>query len=534
MSSPAQPKAHAKSAEESIRAPEIQRSDSVRSVELDGHNENDENTSISPKSDEYKPPHTVLTVNEKYVLVLIASSVSIWSAMGSPIYYPALGTIEKQFDISEEMVNISVVVYFLCQGTFPTISAGLADIYGRRPVILASLVVFIGASIGVAVTRSYTVLLILRCIQSAGISPTVAVGSGVVGDFTERHERGSFMGIQGGLTLLGQAFGPLIGAGLIAGFDWRAIFWFLAIGGGCSLCITSLILPETKRTIVGNGSVKPRVAINVAPILLLPYYKKKWKLSDPDYGTVPAGEKPDLLAPLKILVKPEVIICLMNGAIHFACWTVSLTCLTTQLAKTYGYSVMTIGLCYLPVGMGGLIGSVVSGKLLDLSYRKLHKIHLNNIEKGTIPANTPFNVIRSRIVVVFPFVLLGDGFCLIYGWCLYKHVHIAVICVTSFFLSLGCLSVVNSNMTLMVDLYPSQSSAAASCVNLTRCLISALFVGVLTYMNKAMTVGGTLTFLPMTGVLFAISLIIPMKYANKWREARELKAAAKADSKADK
>nr|QFR37079.1 MFS transporter [Cyberlindnera americana] len=480
---------------------------------------------IEKSREDLKPPYTVYSRTEKYILVLLAASICCWSTIGSPIYYPALGTIEKEFNISEELVNISVVVYLLCQGIFPTFAAGAADIYGRRPVVILCLCIFIGASIGIAVISSYTVLLILRCIQSAGASPTVSIATGIVGDYTQRHERGGYIGIQSGISLLGQAFGPLIGAGLVAGFNWRSIFWFLAIGGGVSLIMAILILPETKRSFVGNGSVKPKYAANIAPIVLIPYFRKKWKLDNPDYSTLDPDNSRDIFASFKILIVPEVAICLMNGAVHFATWVVSLTCLTTELSKLYGYDVMTIGLCYISAGVGGLSGAIVSGRVLDRVYRHLHGRFLQQKQDGVIAQDAEFNIVKARVVVVFPFVLVAEGFTIMYGWCLYKHVHISAICISTFFVSFGCLSVVGSNMTLMIDLYPSQSSAATSCVNLTRCLTAALLVGTLTYMNNAMTVAGTLTMLAGFGAVFAISLLIPVKYAAQWRASREKRKA---------
>lgn len=479
------------------------------------------------------PKHTVFSTTEKYSLVLLASSTAIWSSFGSPIYYPALQILEDYFDISEELVNISVVVYMICQGISPTIFAPFADRYGRRPVLIVCLLIFIGASIGLAVANSYPLILVLRCIQSFGISPAVAISCGITGDWTERQERGWFVGLTNGFTLLGQAFGSLVGAALIAGFNWRAIFWFLAIGGGATLVVLLCCLPETMRSIVGNGSIIPGHLVDRVPILTMPYYRKKWDLDDPDYTTLTSKKRTDFFASIKILQKPELAICLLNGAIHYAIWTVQLTALTTELSKSYNYSVMKIGWCYLPAGIGGLLGSFFSGRILDWVYRKSYASFEEKKKSNAVKEGEKFNIVKSRVMVAVPFTLVTDGFTLMYGWCLGKRVNVATVLVSEFFISSGCTACIGINTTLLIDLYPANSSAATSCVNLTRCLCGALFVAVLTYMNNSMTVGGTFTLMAALGLASGALLYIPMKYGMKWSSARDAKEKKKLELKND-
>lgn len=218
-----------------------------------------------PITAETGAPYTLLSYGQKWGMVAVLTMCGFWSSLGSPIYYPALRQLEKEFNVDENMINITVVVYLMFQGIAPTVCGGLADCYGRRPIILGGMLVYVVASIGLARAPSYGVIMFLRCVQSIGISPTIAISSGVVGDFTLKHERGTFVGATSGFVLLGQCFGSLIGAVLTARWDWRSIFWFLTIGCGTCFIIAFLILPETKRTIAGNLSVRPKRFINRAP-----------------------------------------------------------------------------------------------------------------------------------------------------------------------------------------------------------------------------------------------------------------------------
>lgn len=166
--------------------------------------------------------------------------------------------------------------YLLLQGITPTISSNLADTFGRRPVILASILVFIAACIALSQTNVYWLLAVLRCIQAAGIAPVIAISSGVSGDVCTPENRGGMVGTVSGLQLLGNGLGGLLGAALISGFHtWRSIFVFLAIGGGVTFVLAFFILAETSRRIVGNGTVMPKNPIHKSMTIYLPSFQKK-------------------------------------------------------------------------------------------------------------------------------------------------------------------------------------------------------------------------------------------------------------------
>jgi MFS family permease len=82
----------------------------------------------------------------------------------------------------------------VAQGIVPAFFGDLADQIGRRPVYLTVLTVYVAACIGLAIQRSYAALLVLRILQSAGSSATVALGVIVVADIAPPHQRGRYVG----------------------------------------------------------------------------------------------------------------------------------------------------------------------------------------------------------------------------------------------------------------------------------------------------------------------------------------------------
>lgn len=130
------------------------------------------------------------------------------------------------------------------QGISPTIWGSLCDVLGRRPVYLATFTVsvsrlqllavdlpltvqlqwiarYIGASIGLALTHVYWLLILLRCLQAAGAASVIAIGAGTIGDVAPPSTRGGFMGIFSLGAMLGPCLGPLVGGLLAQAFGWQ-------------------------------------------------------------------------------------------------------------------------------------------------------------------------------------------------------------------------------------------------------------------------------------------------------------------------
>ncbi|CAI4730175.1 BGN_3a_G0046040.mRNA.1.CDS.1 [Saccharomyces cerevisiae] len=493
--------------------------------ETSSHSSDDKVDPTQQITAETKAPYTLLSYGQKWGMVAILTMCGFWSSLGSPIYYPALRQLEKQFNVDENMVNVTVVVYLLFQGISPTVSGGLADCFGRRPIILAGMLIYVIASIGLACAPSYGVIIFLRCIQSIGISPTIAISSGVVGDFTLKHERGTFVGATSGFVLLGQCFGSLIGAVLTARWDWRAIFWFLTIGCGSCFLIAFLILPETKRTIAGNLSIKPKRFINRAPIFLLGPVRRRFKYDNPDYETLdPTIPKLDLSSAGKILVLPEIILSLFPSGLLFAMWTLMLSSISSGLSVApYNYHLVIIGVCYLPGGIGGLMGSFFTGRIIDMYFKRKIKKFEQDKATGLIPQDAEINMFKVRLVCLLPQNFLAVVAYLLFGWSIDKGWRIESILITSFVCSYCAMSTLSTSTTLLVDLCPTKSSTASSCFNFVRCSLSTIFMGCFAKMKAAMTVGGTFTFLCALVFFFNFLMFIPMKYGMKWREDRLLK-----------
>jgi MFS family permease len=102
--------------------------------------------------------------------------------------------IEKKQDLktTAEMINLTVTVYMIFQGLSPSFWGSLSDSWGRRPVYLMTLFIYVMSCIGLAFSPNYTTLLVLRMLQAFGSSSVIAIGAGTIG---KERNQGQFVWI---------------------------------------------------------------------------------------------------------------------------------------------------------------------------------------------------------------------------------------------------------------------------------------------------------------------------------------------------
>lgn len=438
--------------------------------------------------------YSILTKAEKYGMSVLLSSNGIWSSVSLSIFFPALPSLTEEFNISQNVANLTIVGYLILQGISPTILAFFSDTYGRRPCILFCVIGYLAVCVALSQTNAFWLMGVLRCIQAAAIAPMVAISTGSVGDFSKITERGKYVGLVQGIQLVGQGFGAVIGAALINSYGWRGIFVFLAIGSGSVAIISLFLLPETNRAIVGNMSVPAKRIINKLPIASLPCFKERLT-NDIETLLTRNLSFSRIFVPFKIIIRKEVLIALIPAGFQYTVWTMTLTSLSTTLETKYKYSMIHIGICYIPSGVATVMGSIIAGRLLDWNYKRRKAAHDAKYAHLDEHERPMFNLRKVRLeLCIFTTVSL-ICFSIIFGWCLQYRVDVAPILISAFVISFCSVAQLSAITTLLVDMYPGQGSALTSCVNLIRCILAAIGVGVLQDMVNAMGEGGTYTLM---------------------------------------
>jgi hypothetical protein len=153
------------------------------------------------------PVYSAFSPSQKRFVVFMASWAGFFSPVSGQIYFPALPSLARDLNVSNTLINLTLVSYMLAQGLAPTFIGDLADNTGRRAAYAVCFLIYIAANLGLALQNSYAALFVLRIFQSAGSSGTIAMASAVVSDVATASERGTYMGY----TLAGSLIGPALG-----------------------------------------------------------------------------------------------------------------------------------------------------------------------------------------------------------------------------------------------------------------------------------------------------------------------------------
>jgi predicted MFS family arabinose efflux permease len=182
------------------------------------------------------------------------------------------------------------------------------------------------------------------------------------------------------------------------GAGWRSIFYFVAgYGAAVWLCIL-FFLPETWR---------PKATLPGQP---------KEKLT-----TVQRLKQINPLGSLRFLQYGNIVLCCAFSGIVFMMFYLLNTTYTRTYTLVYGFSSGTVGLCYIPLAVGGMVGSTVGGRLADRFY---NKARAKAGGEGTPEMRINLTVLGIALFFEFSGML-------VYGWCVEKRVHesVGIICI---------------------------------------------------------------------------------------------------------
>lgn len=188
-----------------------------------------------------------MTPSPRLALTFILATVTL-DAIGIGLIFPVMPDLIREVtggDLANAALwgGVLATSFAVMQFLFGPVLGSLSDRYGRRPVLLLSLLVMSIDYLVMAVAPTIWLLLIARLI--AGITAaTYSTATAYIADITPPDQRGAKFGLIGAGFGIGFVLGPLIG-GLLAGIDTRAPFYAAAALAFANLIFGALILPET-------------------------------------------------------------------------------------------------------------------------------------------------------------------------------------------------------------------------------------------------------------------------------------------------
>lgn len=136
----------------------------------------------------------------------------------------ALPTIASEFSIDAVTIGWISSAYLLASAVFLVPFGRIADIYGRKKIFSAGLMIFTIASFVIVFSVSPPMIIFLRIVQGMGAALIFGTAVAILTSVTPPHERGKALGIYTTAVYLGLSMGPFLGGFLVTSFGWRSIF----------------------------------------------------------------------------------------------------------------------------------------------------------------------------------------------------------------------------------------------------------------------------------------------------------------------
>ncbi|KAI9255611.1 major facilitator superfamily domain-containing protein [Phascolomyces articulosus] len=411
----------------------------------------------------------------KWFILFIVALQGFLGPLSSSIYASSNIILRMSLGTSSTLINATISLYVFTQGIAPMMWAALSERYGRRIIYIIATIIYVGSTIGCALSPAIGIFVLMRIFQSIGASAAQAVGAGTITDLFLVHERGNAMGLFFLGPLIGPVVGPIAGGYIDQYVGWRYIFWTLAGMGGLVLLLMLFFLPETSTIILEQRKCQQ-------PMLKA------------------------FTRPFTFLSKPVVLLASTPYALAYGFMYFVISSLPHQLGYRYQLSSSQIGLSYLANGVGNAVGAVLSGKQADWLLRRKQR------ETGQQQQEPEIRLAAMWLgIILLP---IGE---LMYGWCIYFNVHVAAGLAGLFILGVGVGVVQTPSNTYLVDAYNEYSASVIGASNLLRSTCAGCTPLMAPAMLKGIGNGWSMTVFAIISILSGGCIYFVQLFGQRWR-----------------
>jgi MFS transporter, DHA1 family, multidrug resistance protein len=192
--------------------------------------------------------------------VAIVAAIMALNAIATDMMLPAMPDIRAAFGIANpNHVQEVISVYLAGFGAGQFIMGPLSDRFGRRPVLIAGMLVYCAASLLSVIAPSFEMMLLARVLQGMGTSAARVIATSIVRDCYTGRRMASVMSLAMMIFIAVPVVAPSLGQAVMLFAEWRGIFVVLTVYGLMALLWCAIRLPETL-PVAGR---KPLTAANV-------------------------------------------------------------------------------------------------------------------------------------------------------------------------------------------------------------------------------------------------------------------------------
>lgn len=354
--------------------------------------------------------------------------------LSETVYTPSLPNIASSLNISASITEYTLTVYLLGFAIGTLFWGKLSDLKGRKPCILAGLLIFILGCLGGYLSDSIVSLMLSRFIQSFGGSIGSVLGQAICRDVFKGTALGKAYSTNNTILAFVPAIGPIIGGFIAENLGWQNNFLFLSIFCILAILLISKYLPETHDIKVRKNISLTQVAVH-------------------------------LLKDRKVIAL-GLIVAASNG-ISFSYFAEG----SFYLINLLGLSPSQYGLSFIIIALGGIVGGIVS--------KKLHNYYNSK------------TIMSYGILITCVTSGLFSSLILLHNYC--SHLHylsnylVAITIISQMFMVFGICIITSTSLALALEDYQWCIGTASSlfgffyycCISLVTLLMGILRNGTL-------------------------------------------------------
>jgi len=180
-------------------------------------------------------------------LTLLLAMLTALGPLSMDMYLPSLPDIAHVLDAPVARTQLTISSYLVGFAAGQMIYGPLSDRYGRRPVLLAAVALYLASTLACAAAQSVDLLIAARLLQGISGSGAIVLARAIVRDVYSGVQAARELSLMGSISATAPIVAPMIGGVLQAIFGWRANFFCMSAGGLIALLVAGRLLPETLR-----------------------------------------------------------------------------------------------------------------------------------------------------------------------------------------------------------------------------------------------------------------------------------------------
>ncbi|CEP64594.1 MFS transporter LALA0_S12e02520g [Lachancea lanzarotensis] len=400
-------------------------------------------------------PHNWPTI-KRFVVVCNVMLLTCVTYMGTSFYTPGQALIQDEFHVGHELGTLNLSLYILGFGLGPLVFGPLSELvaFGRQPLFIGTLFIYMLLHMGCALVKNITGLLILRFLAGVFCSPSLTNGAASVADVVKPQHVPIVLGLWSIGALAGPATGPLLGAAMLVAKNWRYMFWLMMWISAATLLSMVFFFPETNEdTILYRRCRRIRKATGNNNYYTLKS-KEEEKLSWRDIMVT------TLYRPFEIIAREPIVVALnLYHAVEYGVFYLFFEAFPIVFNQVYHFTPVQLGLAYL----GFCVGCVTAYGVAMLFFRFYASKRV---------ANNTFVPETHLILTIWVCWTLPCSLFL-FGWAASVHWIIPVI--TEVIFIVGQFNVFQSVFSYMAMSYPKYTASVFAGNNVCRAIFACVF-----------------------------------------------------------